>query len=186
MGKIVVHEFMSLDGVIDDPRWTFEYGFVPEMGEAIAQAMGSCEALLLGRKTYEMFEPAWSKRTAAEDPGAPFMNDSPKYVVSSTLKTGTWNNSKIIGPYDAKAIRALKDGIGGGIYVSGSGQLVRALIADGLADEFHLFIYPLTLGSGSRIFADGAPPAKLKHVGSKSFGNGVLLAVYEREANPRT
>lgn len=180
MGKIIVHEFMSLDGVIEDPRWTFDYPFVPEMGGAIAQAMGSCEALLLGRKTFEMFEPAWSKRTAAEDPGAPFMNDSPKYVVSSTLKDPTWNNSKVIGPYDAVAIRKLKDTVGGGIYISGSGQLVRALIADELADEFHLFIYPLTLGSGARIFADGGRPTKLKHVGSESFSNGVLHAVYER------
>ena len=180
MGKIIVHEFMSLDGVIDDPRWTFDYPFVTEMGEAIAQAMGSCEALLLGRKTYEMFEPAWSKRTAAEDPGAPFMNDSPKYVVSSTLNEATWNNSKIIGGYDAGAIRSLKESIAGGIYISGSGQLVRALIADELADEFHLFIFPLTLGAGSRIFADGARSTKFKHVGSQSFSNGVVHAVYER------
>jgi len=127
-----------------------------------------------------MFEPAWSKRTAAEDPGAPFMNESPKYVVSGTLTAGTWNNSKIIGPYDANAIRRLKDSISRGLYVSGSGQLVRALIADDLADEFHLFIYPLTLGTGGRIFLDGGPPTKLKHVGSQSFGNGVLHAVYER------
>ena len=83
MGNIRVHEFMSLDGVIDEPRWTFEYGFDPKMGEALAGAMADCQGILLGRVTYEMFEPAWSSRTAAEDPGAPFMNDTMKYVVSS-------------------------------------------------------------------------------------------------------
>src|SRR5438067_9518265 len=82
MGKILVHEFMSLDGVIEDPSFTFDYEFDPKMGTAIARVMGACTAILLGRSTYEMFAPAWSVRTAAEDPGAPFMNDSPKYVVS--------------------------------------------------------------------------------------------------------
>src|SRR5690348_18499476 len=103
MGKIVVHEFVSLDGVNEDPSWTFDFDFDPKMGVAIGQVMGSCEAILLGRKTYTMFEPAWSKRTAEEDPGAPFMNGAPKYVVSSTLKDTTWNNSTIIDGYDAKS-----------------------------------------------------------------------------------
>ena len=85
MGNIQVHEFASLDGVIDNPSWTFDFGFDPRMGEAIGGAMSTCEGILLGRKTYEMFEPAWSSRTAEEDPGAPFMNDTTKYVVSSTL-----------------------------------------------------------------------------------------------------
>ena len=85
MGTIKAHEFMSLDGVIDAPTWTFDYGFDPAMGQDIGHLMSSCEAILLGRNTYEMFEPAWSTRTADEDPGAPFMNDSTKYVVSSTL-----------------------------------------------------------------------------------------------------
>lgn len=180
MGKIVVHEFMSLDGVIDDPSWTFEYPFVTEMGDAIAQAMGSCRAILLGRRTFELFEPAWSTRTEAEDPGAPFMNDSPKYVVSSTLKNPKWKNSSVIGPYSPDTIRELKNRVDGGIYVSGSGTLVRALIADGLADELHLFIYPQTRGSGSRLFADGAPRTKFRLVRSEAFSNGALLAVYER------
>src|SRR5919204_931941 len=113
MGKIVVHEFMTLDGVIDAPTWTFDYPFDPKMGEAIGALMGSSTALLLGRRTYEEFAPAWSKRTAEEDPGAPFMNDSPKYVVSATLQSADWNNSTILGPYDAVAIRALKQRVEG-------------------------------------------------------------------------
>src|SRR5438874_9056370 len=131
MGSIKVHEFMSLDGVIDNPSWTFEFGFDPKMGEAIAGAMGNCDAILLGRKTYEMFEPAWSVRTAEEDPGAPFMNDTMKYVVSSTLQTATWRNSTIVGPYDPDTIRRIKADVDGGIYVSGSATLVHAMLADG-------------------------------------------------------
>src|SRR5947207_4830430 len=140
MGKIVVHEFISVDGVIEDPSFTFGYQFAPRMGDAIAQATGPCKAILLGRRTFEMFAPAWSKRTADEDPGAPFMNDSPKYVVSATLQSADWNNSTILGAYDAEAIRSLKERIDGNMYVSGSGTLVRAMLADGLVDELHLFV----------------------------------------------
>src|SRR5438309_437660 len=135
MGKIAVHEFITLDGVVEQPTWTMEYPFDPKMGEAIGALMGSCTALLLGRRTFEMFAPAWSGRTAEDDPGAPFMNESPKYVVSATLKSAEWKNSTILGPYRADAIRELKEQIGGNIYVSGSGTLVRALLADGLVDE---------------------------------------------------
>jgi dihydrofolate reductase len=158
MGAIRVHEFMTLDGVIDAPTFTFDYGFDPAMGEAIGGAMGGCDGILLGRTTYQMFEPAWSTRTAADDPGAPFMNDTMKYVVSSTLEKATWRNSEVAGPYDPAAIQRLKDGAPGGLYVSGSGTLVRAMIADGLVDELHLFVYPVTLGTGPRLFA-GAPAA---------------------------
>src|SRR5438105_11081661 len=155
MGSILVHEFMSLDGVIEEPTWTMDFPFDPKMGEAIAAVMGSCDGLLLGRRTFEMFAPAWSARTAEEDPGAPFMNESPKYVVSATLETADWNNSTILGPYRAEAIRDLKERLDGDLYVSGSGTLVRAMLADGLVDELHLFVFPLTLGAGQRLFGDG-------------------------------
>jgi dihydrofolate reductase len=98
VGRIVVHEFITLDGVIDNPAWSMEFGFDPKMGQAIAGIMGPSKALLMGRNTYELFAPTWSTRTAAEDPGAPFMNESPKYVVSSTLKDTEWSNSTVIGP----------------------------------------------------------------------------------------
>ena len=128
MGAIHVHEFMSLDGVIDAPTWTFDYGFDPKMGEAIGAVTERCRGILLGRTTYEMFEPAWATRSVEDDPGAPFFNDTTKYVVSATLTTATWRNSKIVGPYDAHAIRTLKDQVDGDLYVSGSGTLVRAKI----------------------------------------------------------
>ena len=179
-----MHEFMSLDGVIDEPTWTAEYGFDPKMGEAIGAAMAGCRGLLLGRTTYEMFEPAWSTRTADDDPGAPFFNDSPKYVVSGTLRTTNWRNSTVIGPYDADGIRRLKEDTDGDLYVSGSGTLVRAMLADDLVDELHLFVYPLTRGTGPRIFPDGAAPRKLALAASASYENGVVYLGYRLQASP--
>src|SRR6478752_10006637 len=158
MGGILVHEFMTLDGIVDAPTWTFDFGFDPKMGEAIKALTVRSRAILLGRTTYEMFEPAWSSRTVEDDPGAPFFNDTQKYVVSSTLTEATWRNSTVFGPYDASEIRELKDAIDGDLYVSGSATLVRALLADGLVDELHLFVYPVTRGTGPRLFP-AAPTA---------------------------
>jgi dihydrofolate reductase len=182
MGEIHVHEFMSLDGVIDTPTWTFDYGFDPKMGEAIGAATGRATGILLGRTTYEMFEPAWSTRTAEDDPGAPFFNDTTKYVVSSTLTDATWRNSQIVGPYDADAIRALKSDAGGDLYVSGSGTLVRAMLADGLVDQLHLFVFPLTRGSGPRLFPDGAAPEKMALAACDAYENGVVYLSYRPQA----
>jgi dihydrofolate reductase len=173
---------MSLDGVIDAPTWTFDYGFHPRMGETIGALTEQSGGILLGRTTYEMFEPAWSTRTAEDDPGAPFFNDTSKYVVSGTLTEATWRNSKIVGPYDPDAIRGLKDEVDGYLYVSGSGTLVRALLADGLVDGLHLFVYPLTRGSGPRLFPDGAAPSKLSLAASESYDNGVVYLAYRPEA----
>src|SRR5205807_2529447 len=178
MGKIAVHEFITLDGVIEAPTWTFDYPFDPKMGEAIASLIGSTGAILLGRQTYEEFAPAWSNRTADDDPGAPFMNESPKYVVSGTLETADWNNSTIVGPYSADAIRAVKDQVDGDIYVSGSGTLVRAMLADGLVDELHLVVFPLTLGTGKRLFADGGSPARFALTATEAYESGVVHMGY--------
>jgi len=181
MGAVHVHEFMSLDGVIDQPTWTFDYGFLPEMEETIGAVTNRCRGILLGRTTYEMFEPAWSTRTVEQDPGAPFFNDTTKYVVSSTLTTATWRNSKIIGPYDPDAIRNLKDEVGD-LYVSGSGTLVRAMLADGLIDELHLLVYPLTRGSGPQLFPEDAAPSKFSLGVCQSYENGVIYMNYRTQA----
>src|ERR687886_707514 len=182
MGEIHVHEFMSLDGVIDTPIWTVDYGFDPKMGEAIGTVTERSDGILLGRTTYEMFEPAWSTRTVEDDPGAPFFNDTTKYVVSGTLTEATWRNSKIVGPYDPGTIRGLKDEVDGDLYVSGSVTLVHAMLADGLVDELHLFVYPLTRGAGPRLFTDDAAPRKLSLARSAAYDNGVVYLAYRPEA----
>ena len=181
MGEILVHEFITLDGVIEAPRWTMEFGFDPKMGEAIGAIMGSSQGLLLGRRTYEEFAPAWSGRTADQDPGAPFMNETPKYVVSSTLQAADWQPSTVLGAYSADAIRDLKGRVDGSLYVSGSGTLVRAMLADGLVDQLHLFVYPVALGSGQRLFADGAD-VKFALGGSDTYENGVVHLDYRPAA----
>jgi dihydrofolate reductase len=178
MGKIAVHEFITLDGVIEEPSWTMDYPFDPRMGAAIAAIMGASEGLLLGRRTFEMFAPAWSTRTGEDDPGAPFMNDSPKYVVSSTLENAEWNNSTIVGAYSAETIRELKGRLDGDLYVSGSGTLVRAMLADGLVDELHLFVFPVALGTGQRLFDDGGQVTKFDLLGTEGYEGGVVHLAY--------
>lgn len=177
MGAVLVHEFIALDGVIENPVWSAEYGFDPKMGAAIGQIMGSSTVLLMGRKTYELFAPSWSGRTAAEDPGAPFMNESPKYIVSATLENPDWSNSTVLGPYSPEAIRSLKESTDGDIYVSGSRTLVRALLADGLVDRLHLFVYPVALGAGSRLFGDGLH-VKFGLTQCETYDNGVVHLAY--------
>ena len=171
MGKIAVHEFISLDGVYEDPRWTMEFGFDPQMGETIGAITTRSSAILLGRNTYEMFYPAWSTRTAEEDPGAPFFNDTRKYVVSSTLTDPEWNNSEVIS-YDQ-----VKD-LDESLYISGSGTLVRALLADGLVDELHLFMFPIALGAGDRLFTENGGPTKLALQETRAYANGVVHLNY--------
>ena len=181
MGAVHVHEFMSLDGVVDQPTWTADYDFLPEMERDIGAVTGRSRGILLGRTTYEMFEPAWSTRTVEEDPGAPFFNDTTKYVVSSTLTDPTWRNSTVIGPYDPNAIRRLKDEAGD-LYVSGSITLVRAMLADGLVDELHLLVYPLTRGSGPRLFTEDAEPGKLSLAACEPYEHGVVYLNYRTHA----
>jgi dihydrofolate reductase len=184
MGGILVHEFTTLDGIVDAPTWTFDFGFDPKMGEAIFGLTSRSSAILLGRTTYEMFEPAWSTRTAEDDPGAPFFNETQKYVVSSTLSEPTWRNSTILGPYEPEAIRRLKAEAEGDVYVSGSGKLVQAMLADGLVDELHLFVYPLTRRSGPRLFTEDAPPLNFSLAACEAYDNGVIHLGYA--PSPRT
>ena len=127
-----------------------------------------------------MFEPAWSSRTEEDDPGAPFFNDTPKNVVSSQLRETTWRNSTVLGPYDPEAIRRLKQETAGDVYVSGSAMLVRAMLADGLVDELHLFVYPLTRGAGPRLFPEDAP-GTLSLAGCEPYPNGVVYLRYRPE-----
>ena len=178
MGSIAVHEFISLDGVFEDPRWTSDYGFDPSMGETLGAITGASKAILLGRKTYEMFAPAWSTRTVEDDPGAPFFNNTHKYVVGSTEPNVDWGPSTRLGPYDPDGIRTLKDETDGVIYISGSGTLVRALLRDSLVDDLHLFVYPVALGQGKRLWDEGVDQTKLTLKEQDAYDNGVVHLNY--------
>ena len=178
MGTIAVHEFVALDGVYEDPSWTFEFGFDPKMGETLASVTGGAKAILLGRRTFDMFAPAWRDRTAEDDPGAPFFNETTKYVVGQRDLAEEWAHTERLGAYDAGAIRALKDDTDGTIYISGSGTLVRGLLADGLVDDLHLFVYPIALGSGARLFPEGLDTTRFALKGSDVYDNGVVHLHY--------
>jgi dihydrofolate reductase len=182
MGTIAAHEFISLDGVFEDPTWTFEHGFDPKMGEDLGAITATSRAILLGRTTFEMFAPAWSTRTVEDDPGAPFFNETQKYVVGARQPSVEWANTTRVGPYDASRIQELKDETDGTIYVSGSGTLVRGLLEDGLLDDLHLFVYPVALGGGKRLWHDGDDTTKLALKGHDAYDNGVVHLHY----GPRT
>jgi dihydrofolate reductase len=179
MGRIAVHEFISLDGVFEDPQWTLEYGFDPKMGESLAAITDASTSILLGRTTYEMFAPAWSSRTAEDDPGAPFFNGTHKYVVGEREPSVQWGPSTRLGAFDPDVIRRLKAATDGLIYVSGSGTLVRALLGERLVDELHLFVYPVALGSGKRLWSDrSASATKLAVKDHDVYANGVVHLTY--------
>ncbi|MGI3782280.1 MAG: dihydrofolate reductase family protein [Janthinobacterium lividum] len=174
---IKVHEFMTLDGSVGVPMWTIDYPFTPEQVNEVGALTDGASAILLGRTTYEMFGPAWSQRTVEDDPGAPFFNDTVKYVVSSTLSEPSWGPVTVLS-YDAARIARLKDEVDGDLYVSGSGTLVRALLADGLVDELHLFVYPVGLGEGPYLLPPGSPRTTLALLASTVYENGVVHLTY--------
>ena len=124
-----------------------------------------------------MFAPAWRDRTAQDDPGAPFFNETTKYVVGATEPSQAWSPTERLGAYDAGTIRRLRDDLDGDLYVSGSGRLVRGLLADVLVDQLHLFVYPVALGAGGRLFREGESH-RLSLVGHDVYDNGVVHLVY--------
>jgi dihydrofolate reductase len=178
MGAIAVHEFITVDGVFEDPAWTFEYGFDPKMGETLGAITSASKAILLGRTTFEMFAPAWSSRTVEDDPGAPFFNETHKYVVGSREPDVEWAPSTRLGPFNPDVIRKLKDETDGLIYVSGSGALVRALLKERLVDQLHLFVYPVALGKGKRLWGDDIDAIKLALTAHDRYDNGVVHLAY--------
>jgi len=184
MGKVVVSQFITLDGVVEDPGGAegFEHGgwaFRFERGEAgdefkLDEVMGSA-ALLLGRRTYEGFAAAWPSRSGDF---ADKFNTMPKYVVSSTLDDPGWNNTTVLSGDPAAAVAELREQIDGDILVNGSVQLVAELAARGLVDEYRLMLYPTVLGSGKRMFADAEIRSDLRLTGSKPAGETLIL-IYE-------
>jgi dihydrofolate reductase len=187
MGKIVVTEFVSLDGVMEDPGgaedykhggWTFEIDRGEEGDKFKLDEVLEAEAQLLGRVTYEGFAAAWP--TIEDDAGfAEKMNAMPKYVVSSTLKEASWNNSTILRGDIADEIAKLHREIDGVILVAGSAQLVQALLERDLVDELRLMVFPVLLGEGKRLFGDVTEKKPLNLVDSKTVGAGIALLTYE-------
>lgn len=173
MRKVVVTEFVSLDGVMEEPAWTAPY-WNDEIAEFKGEESAACDALLLGRITYEGFAKAWPSST---DPGAEQMNSLPKHVASRTLKTTEWNATLLPGDV-VEEVTKLKQQPGKNLLVYGSGQLVQTLIQHNLVDEYRLLVYPVVLGKGQRLFNDG-DTASLKLVRTQAFSSGVVALVYE-------
>ena len=188
MGRIVVTEFVSLDGVMEDPGgaedfkyggWTFEIGRGDEGDEFKLDETRQSEALLLGRVTYEGFAEAWPSRSGEF---ADKFNSMPKYVVSSTLDEAEWNNSTVLKGDVVEAVSKLRQGLAGDIVVHGSAQLVQTLLEHDLVDELRLMVFPVVLGSGKRLFGETTDKKPMQLVDSKTVGDGVAILVYRPAA----
>ena len=174
MRNLVVTEFLSLDGVMEAPAWSFRY-WNDEIAKFKGEETSSGDALLLGRVTYQGFAAAWPEST---DEGAPYFNNVRKYVVSTTLDTVEWNNSTLIQDHIVEAITNLKQQDGQDITVHGSATLVQTLMQHDLVDRYRLLVYPLVLGKGKRLF-DEETTATLKLLESQAFSSGVVALIYE-------
>ncbi|MGH2938500.1 MAG: dihydrofolate reductase family protein [Solirubrobacterales bacterium] len=193
MGKIVATEFISLDGVIEDPggsedfvhgAWTFEFDRGDEGNKFKLDELEEAEAQLLGRVTYEGFADAWPGREGDPNMGgfAKKMNTMPKYVYSTTLESADWQNSTVLSGDFAEDIRKVKDEVDGVILVAGSAALVQGLIANDLLDELRLMVFPVTLGGGKRLFADDGRKVPLTLTDARTVGAGIQLLTYQRTA----
>lgn len=195
--KLVVGTFLSLDGVMQGPGGPeedtdggFDLGgwLVPyadeDMGRFMVESIMSTEALLLGRKTYEIFAAHWPKVTDESDPIATSLNSKPKYVASRTLNKVGWNNSTLLEGDVAEAVAKLKGQPGGVLQVQGSGELAQTLMQHNLVDEYRLLVYPVVLGKGKRLFRDGNVPAALRMVDTQTTSTGVAVHTYESAGKP--
>ena len=174
MRKVVVTEFLSLDGVMEEPAWTFKY-WNDESAKFKGEESSASDALLLGRVTYQGFAAAWPE---SKDEGADYFNSVRKYVVSTTLDKAEWNNSRLIKDNIVEEITRLKQQDGKDIVVHGSAMLVQTLIQHDLVDCYRLLVYPVVLGKGKRLFKEGTT-ATLKLVEAQSFSSGVAALIYE-------
>jgi len=185
MGKIVVTEFVSLDGVIEDPGgdgnfkhkgWTFKFNRGEAGDKFKVDETRDSEALLLGRVTYEGFAAAWPSR---DGEFADKFNSMPKYVVSSTLEKADWNNSTVLKGDVLQEVSKLKHSLDGNIVVHGSAQLVQTLLANDLVDELRLMVFPVVLGSGKRLFGATSDSKRMQLVESKTVGDGIAILIYK-------
>jgi dihydrofolate reductase len=186
MGRIVVTEFVSVDGVMEAPGpdgsgfkhegWTFNISTGEEGNKFKLDETMAAEAQLLGRVTYQAFASAWP---SVKDEFGDKFNSMPKYVVSSTLEKAEWNNSTVLKGDVLKEVSKLKQRLEGDIVVHGSAQLVQTLLANDLVDELRLMVYPVVLGSGKRLFGDSSDLKRLRLKDSRTVGDGVLILTYE-------
>jgi dihydrofolate reductase len=185
MGRIVVTEFVSVDGVMEDPGgsedfehggWSFEFSRGEEGDKFKLDEALEAEALLLGRVTYEGFAEAWPTR---DDEFANKFNSMPKYVVSSTLEDPEWNNSTVLKGDVAEEVSKLRESQDGDIVVHGSAQLVQSLVENDLVDELRLMVFPVVLGKGKRLFGETSDKKPLRLADSKTVGDGVAIQIYE-------
>jgi dihydrofolate reductase len=186
MGRIVVTEFMSLDGVVEDPGgaedfkhggWSFEFNRGDDGDKFKLDETMETEALLLGRVTYEGFADAWPKR---EGEFADKFNNMPKYVVSTTLSDPEWNNSTVISGDVAAEVARIRDEVDGDVVVHGSASLVQTLMENDLVDELRLMVFPVVLGDGKRLFGETTDKKALELTDSQVVGDGVSILVYRR------
>jgi dihydrofolate reductase len=184
MGRIVVTEFVSLDGVMEAPGgedfkypgWSFEFDRGEEGNKFKMDEVLESEALLLGRRTYEGFAAAWPSR---EGEFADRFNSMPKYVVSATLENPAWNNTRVLKGDVVEEVSNLRQSSAGDIYVHGSCRLVQTLIENDLVDELHLMVFPVVLGTGKRLFGDTSDKKRLRLADSRTVGEGVTILVYQ-------
>jgi dihydrofolate reductase len=187
MGRIVVTEFVSLDGVMEAPGgedfkykgWSFDFDRGEEGNRFKFDEVLESEALLLGRVTYEGFAEAWPPRKGEF---ADKFNEMPKYVVSSTLENPEWSNSRVLDGDAVEEVAKLKRELDGNIYVHGSCQLAQTLIEHDLVDELHLMVFPVILGTGRRLFGETSDKKRLRLTESRTVGDGVGILIYEMEA----
>lgn len=186
MRKVIVSEYVTLDGVMEDPGgaegfehggWSFQF-WSDEAAKYKFDELFASDALLLGRTTYQGFAKAWPSMKD-EQGFADRMNSLPKYVVSTTLQELTWNNSKLIKEHVAEEVSNLKQQPGQDILVAGSGELVHTLMQHNLVDEYRLMVYPIVLGSGKRLFGDGTATQVLRLVDTRTFSSGVVVLSYQ-------
>jgi dihydrofolate reductase len=178
MRKLVSSFFISLDGVVEAPdKWHFPY-FNDEMGQAVGDAIAASDSMLIGRRTYEEWAAFWPQQDSASDPFVSVMNETPKFVASTTLEKVDWQNTTLLEGDLTEAVNELKARPGKNIGMSGSATLVRSLLERGLVDELRLLVHPLVVGSGAKLFPDGSPPVQLELVDSRTFSTGVVDLTY--------
>jgi dihydrofolate reductase len=198
MRKLVVQSFVTLDGVMqapggagEDPSGGFAYEgwlvpfFDDAMGAQITEWFSGVEDFLLGRTTYEIFYASWPKMLS-DDPVSQAINFKPKYVASRTLTSVDWETAELLGDDVPGAIRALKDREGGELQVHGSAGLIQTLLAEDLIDELRLIVFPVVLGQGKRLFADGTIPRSWRLVTSTTTPSGAFMGSYERAGEVET